>query len=208
MIVDGRLPAGARINEVRLADDLGVSRTPLREALGRLVSEGAVVTIPRRGFFVEELTADELRNLYPIRALLDPEALRLSGIPGRSDLSKLDALNDEIRSARSAERAIDLDDRWHLMLVAKCSNTILVDLIRQFMQRTRRYEQAYMKETRNIQRATREHEEVIRLLRGGKLDDACVALRRNMQSGTEPILAWLDERIGREGEQEHPRPNA
>src|SRR5262245_36973472 len=81
MIVDGRLPAGERINEVHLAARLQVSRTPLREALGRLVAEGALTSVPRIGYFVCPLTLDEFEQLYPIRAILDPEALRLAGIP-------------------------------------------------------------------------------------------------------------------------------
>src|SRR5438552_13883463 len=79
-IVDGRLPAGERLNEVHLAASLGVSRTPLREALGRLTAEGALTSSPRLGFFVRPLTAEEFRQIYPIRAILDPEALRLAGI--------------------------------------------------------------------------------------------------------------------------------
>src|SRR5262249_40350900 len=74
MIVDGRLPAGERINEVRLAEQLGVSRTPLREALNRLSSEGALTSAPRIGYFVRPLTLEEFQQIYAIRPLLDPEA--------------------------------------------------------------------------------------------------------------------------------------
>src|SRR5688572_10990022 len=81
MIVDGTLPAGGRLNEVHLAQQLGVSRTPLREALTRLAQEGALTSLPRIGWFVRPLTVEELEQIYPIRALLDPEALRLAGLP-------------------------------------------------------------------------------------------------------------------------------
>src|SRR5690242_13493814 len=73
MIVDGRLAAGSRINEVRLAGSLGVSRTPLREALSRLVAEGALVVRPRLGMFVRPLTVEEFEQLYDLRPVLDPE---------------------------------------------------------------------------------------------------------------------------------------
>src|SRR5689334_13979603 len=81
MIVDGRLPAGGRVNEVHLAAALGISRTPLREALMRLTAEGALVSVPQIGFQVSPLSVEELEQIYPIRAILDPEALRLAGIP-------------------------------------------------------------------------------------------------------------------------------
>src|SRR2546421_11300111 len=80
-IVDCRLPAGERINEVHLSQQLGVSRTPLREALARLAHEGALETIPRIGYFVRPLTREEFEQIYSIRPILDPEALRLAGLP-------------------------------------------------------------------------------------------------------------------------------
>src|SRR5687767_8917046 len=93
MILDGGLPAGERVNEVHLAARLGVSRTPVREALSRLVSEGAVTIVPRLGFFICPLTAEEVEDIYPMRALLDPAALRLAGIPPRAKLERLKTLN-------------------------------------------------------------------------------------------------------------------
>src|SRR5579862_2230589 len=80
MIVDGRLAPGERINEVRLSQALGVSRTPLREALGRLAAEGALTSPPAIGYSVRPLDVAEFEQLYDIRPLLDPEALRLAGL--------------------------------------------------------------------------------------------------------------------------------
>jgi len=113
-IVDGRLPAGERVNEVHLAASLGVSRTPLREALGRLTAEGALTSSPRLGFFIQPLTADEFRQIYPIRAMLDPEALRLAGIPSRERIASLQRMNAALANANDAGRAISRDDAWHL----------------------------------------------------------------------------------------------
>ena len=63
LIAGGELPAGDRLNEVHLAASLGVSRTPLREALTRLVGEGAVTALPRHGFYVRALSAEEVARL-------------------------------------------------------------------------------------------------------------------------------------------------
>src|SRR5436853_385060 len=104
MIVDGGLAAGERINEVHLALRLGVSRTPLREALARLAREGTLASVPRIGWFVKPLTLDEFDQLYPIRPLLDPEALRLAGLPSPARLEQLEALNRRILAARKAEQ--------------------------------------------------------------------------------------------------------
>jgi DNA-binding GntR family transcriptional regulator len=194
LIVDGALPAGSRINEVHLARRLGVSRTPLREALARLEQEGALASRPRIGWFVRPLTLDEFRQIYPIRSLLDPEALRLGGLPSPERLERLRLLNDRIGRARGADRIIDLDDQWHRLLIAGCPNRVLLDLIDQFILRTRRYEVALMRERRNVAVATADHDRIMDALAAGDLAGGCDALRRNLETGFAPIAAWLEEK--------------
>lgn len=193
MIVDGRLPAGARINEVHLSRQLGVSRTPLREALARLAQEGALTNQPCRGWFVRPLTLEEFEQIYPIRPLLDPEALRLGGIPSPQRLARLRRLNARMAAERDADRIIALDDEWHLLLIDPCPNRVLIDLIKQFIRRTRRYEIALMREGRNVEVATTVHEQIMDMLERGDLEAACGALRRNLQNGFVPIAVWLAE---------------
>jgi DNA-binding GntR family transcriptional regulator len=191
MIVEGRLPAGERINEVHLSQQLGVSRTPLREALARLAQEGALRHVARIGYFVRPLTLEEFEQIYAIRPLLDPEALRLAGLPSSDRLERLRGLNDRIRRERDADRVIDLDDEWHLELIAGCPNKVLIDLVRQFIQRTRRYEIALMREHRNVLVAAANHDDILAALGRGDLEAAAAALRINLQTGRAPIVAWL-----------------
>src|SRR3954470_20335288 len=177
MIVDGSLPAGARINEVHLAARLGISRTPLREALSGLEREGALDNVPRIGWFVRPLTLAEFRQIYPIRPLLDPEALRLAGLPSPGRLAALRRLNGRLGLARDADSIIALDDEWHRLLIASCPNRVLLDLIDQFIGRTRRYEIALMREGRNLAVATGTHEEIVAALERGDLAAGCASLR-------------------------------
>ena len=197
MIVDGLIPAGARINEVHLARDLGVSRTPLREAVARLVREETLVSVPRIGSFVKPLSIEEFDQIYSIRSLLDPEALRLAGLPPRPKLARLERLNDRICAATNADIIIDLDDEWHRELIELCPNKVLLELIGDFMRRTRRYELALMRERRQADIAAETHGEIIAALRRGDLGAACTILKRNMQTGREPIRRWLLEREAR-----------
>lgn len=194
MIVDGRLAEGARVNEVHLAARLGVSRTPLREALTRLAAEGALTSLPRTGYYVCPLTAEEVEQLYPLRAILDPEALRLAGLPSPARLAELKRLNQKLQNTTNPEMVVLLDDRWHHELLADCHNLILMGLIEQFVWRTRRYELGLMRERHNVARAGGDHEAIMAALEAGDLEAACAALRANMQSGKAPILAWLASR--------------
>lgn len=194
MIVDGALPAGERINEVHLALRLGVSRTPLREALNRLASEGTLTSTPNHGYSVRPLTLADFEEVYAIRPLLDPEALRLAGVPSREQILRLEKLNKAIDATRDADAAMTLDDEWHLTLIASCPNTLLIELIEMMIRRTRRYEIALMREHENVLHATREHAAIIAALKRADLDAACAALKQNMQSGAEPIRVWLKAR--------------
>jgi DNA-binding GntR family transcriptional regulator len=193
-IVQGHVAPGVRINEVHLAAELGVSRTPLREALMSLVAEGSVRVEPRRGFFAHSLSIEEFQQLIPIRALLDPAALELAGLPSPQQLMRLRKLNQRLATAADPERIVALDDAWHLELLAHCPNEILLGLIRQFMARTHRYELVLMREQRGARRASRDHARILSALGAGDLARACAELRRNMQSGNADILAWLRRR--------------
>jgi DNA-binding GntR family transcriptional regulator len=191
-IIEGDLAPDSRINEVHLAAELQVSRTPLREALTGLVAEGALTSIPRRGFFVRPLSAEEFRHIYPIRALLDPEALRLAGLPSPQRIARLERLNQRMEAAADVEERIRLDDAWHLELLADCPNPVLLELIQQFMLRTRRYELAYFRDPRHVQTASDDHRRLLVAAQGGDLEGAIEALRRNLTGGMAPILQWLE----------------
>jgi DNA-binding GntR family transcriptional regulator len=193
MILDGRLSPGERLNEVRLAEGLGVSRTPLREGLRLLAAEGAIDHEPRLGYFVRPLTLLEFAQIYDMRPLLDPEALRMAGVPDQAKIAKLEKLNARLAKASGAS-AVDLDDQWHMDLLAHCPNRVLVETIMSFARRTRRYEIALMRERRNVAQSTEDHSRVLAALRAGDIDRACAALKQNMKSGKAPIIEWLKQR--------------
>jgi DNA-binding GntR family transcriptional regulator len=194
MIVDGRLAEGARINEVHLSQRLGVSRTPLREALNRLASEGALASAPSHGFSVRPLTLAEFEPLYAMRPILDPAALKLAGLPSPERLAELRALNARIEASRDVARTMDLDDAWHMLLIAGCPNPILLELVAQFIARTRRYEIALMRERREVLAAGTNHRAVMAALRRRDLGGACAALKHNLERGAAPMAAWLTAR--------------
>ena len=200
MIFDGRLEGGQRINEVHLAREMGVSRTPLREALSGLVAEGSLSSVPRRGFFVLDLTLEEAQQIYPIRAFLDPEALRLAGVPSPGRLRRLEKLRERLENCTSVQKAIELDEKWHRELWARCDNRILTDLIEHFMGRTRRYELASMRQATVVQKTARSKKRIQTSLQNGDLETACTLLRGSLLHGGDPVFAWLKTR----GQEDNP----
>lgn len=191
-IVCGELPAGCRINEVQVAAALGVSRTPLREALTRLSGESFVEARPKHGFYVRPMSGQEASELYAIRVQLDPWALRLAGLPAPAVIDRLEAINVALAEANGATAAIDCDDEWHLLLLAHCPNRVLLSLIRQMMWRTRRYEHVYFSNQANRTTAVGEHARLIAMLRAQDLDAACRWLSANMSTAV-PVFAGETE---------------
>jgi len=143
---------------------------------------------------VRPLTIEEFEQVYAIRPLLDPEALRLAGLPSPARLAKLETLNRRFAAAPHAETAIALDDDWHRELIAACPNKVLLEMIDAMILRTRRYEVALMRERPNREVAGEDHERIMAALRAGDLPAACAALKHNMQTGFEPVMTWLKSR--------------
>ena len=112
LILHGDLPPGSRLGEVELADRLGVSRTPVREALGRLAAEGLVEIVPNRGARVSSWTVAELQDVFELRARLEPRLAALA-VPraAAADAAELERLARAMERAGASGPHRDLDAR-------------------------------------------------------------------------------------------------
>ena len=143
-ILSGRLKPGAELAEVALSEQLGVSRGPLREAIGRLASEGLVTVRPRRGAVVRSLSKDEFLGLYQVREALEMLAVRLA-VPrlGAEDVAR--ARRDCVeRMAAHAERDeveefFEANSAFHVRLVEAAGNAKLLELYEQLLAQLDRY---------------------------------------------------------------------
>ncbi|KAB8182627.1 FCD domain-containing protein [Nonomuraea phyllanthi] len=184
-IVDGRLPAAARVNEVHLAAELGVSRTPLREALVELADRGLLVAEPNRGFRVPPLDLDEARKLYPLVGEL--EALALRWTAPQDLLGLLDRLEQQ---AEQMEAVLEgggdlsvLDDNWHGLLLSACANAHLMRLIVQTKPLLKRYDVLYFGGPERARRSLDEHRRILAAIRAQDLNEAARQLTQNWANG-------------------------
>ncbi|MBN6054457.1 GntR family transcriptional regulator [Nonomuraea sp. RK-328] len=188
-ILDGRLPATARVNEVRLAAELGVSRTPLREALVELANRGLLVAEPRRGFRVPPLDPAEAGRLYPLVGELEALALRWS--PPQALLGLADRLERLIGEMRDALDAGDdlaaLDDAWHALLLSACANDHLMRLIAQTKPLVKRYDVLYFGGPERARQSIAEHERIVAAIRDDNLNEAARWLTRNWVNGADHL---------------------
>ncbi|MEV0402472.1 GntR family transcriptional regulator [Actinoallomurus sp. NPDC050550] len=182
------------INETVLATDLGVSRTPLREALIGLEREGIIVSERGRGFRFAPMSAQEFRDLTTIVASMESLALELSEPEFLTSIAP--RLLEEARafSAPEAEYAVleRYDDAWHDLMLSGCPNERLMDLITSLKLTMRRYERVIIGDQQVLERSAEEHERIAECLQAGDIDGAVVALKVNWRSGMERILERLD----------------
>lgn len=188
-VLDGRLADGARINEVHLARELGVSRTPLREALIGLADRGLLVAAPGRGFLVAPLDPEEARRLYPLIAELEALALRWSPpLELATVADALDRLAGEMAAAGTGPELSEMDNRWHALLLSRCGNPHLLRLIEQTKPLLKRYESRYLSGPSRAAESIGEHRGIADALRAGDLPTASALLVRNWVKA----LALLD----------------
>ncbi|HEX2077855.1 MAG TPA: GntR family transcriptional regulator [Longimicrobium sp.] len=187
------LKPGARISDTALARELGVSRTPIREALLRLEREGFLQADVGRGFFVKPLSVREVREVYPVLWTLEVLAMRTCAPLTESRRAELDRINAALEEESEPERRIDLDGAWHHTLLETCGNDYLLGLIASLKSVIRRYEYAYMQNAGYIPVSTRTHEQIAELVAAGNLEAAVPLLENNWRFTMESLLGWLRE---------------
>jgi DNA-binding GntR family transcriptional regulator len=192
-ILREELAPGARISDSVMAQELGVSRTPVREALLRLEREGFLEVDMGRGFFVKPLAADEVRETYPVLWTLEVLALRSSPSAEAGTVAELDRINAQLAEAgEDPERRIDLDVEWHDVLLGRCANRRLLEMIGGLKAVVRRYEYAYMQNAGHIPVSTRTHADIARALASGDVEAAVPLLESNWRFSMDEILEWLE----------------
>jgi DNA-binding GntR family transcriptional regulator len=192
LIHRGELQPGARVRDVQLAGQLGVSRTPVREALLRLVREGVLEADMGRGFSVRRLDAAEMRETGAILSSLEDLALRLSGPIPPERLARLGEIDRELANTRGdADRCIALDEAWHRTLLEGCPNTRLLAMISELWHVPRRYMRGYLRDQGRVTLSTQHHARIIEALRRNDLASARERFNHHWDRGIEELGAWI-----------------
>lgn len=183
-ILEARIGPGKFIREQQISRAMGVSRTPVREALGRLASEGFLERIPHRGFCVPQESPNDLLELYPIVASLEVLAGKLAfpRLAG-TDIARLKDINERLAKAKERQDALalsKLNSEFHHVLCDKSNNNKLCSLLDELRARVRRLELWYYSDRTHTERSINEHSEIIRAIEKGQYDRALEVLEGNM----------------------------
>lgn len=187
----GELVPGTRINEKEFAKELGVSRSPLREALIRLEAESLISHESGKGFSVSRLDPEEAQDLYELVGALERLAVRSDWQANDSVFEDLRAINEERRTAENTYSIIQSDTRWHGRLLAQCQNEKLRETIAGLKGQLYRYEQKFINEKEDDSIPIEQHRRITSLLEERKLEKAADLLREHWRRGIEKTARRL-----------------
>ncbi|MFE0327189.1 GntR family transcriptional regulator [Streptomyces sp. NPDC003753] len=180
-ILTGQLTPGQALVETELAAQFGVSKTPVREALKTLAGTGLVVMSQYKGVTVRMVDADMAREVYDVRLLLEPEALRRSVRRGASLDAARDALKRADEASDTAERSL-ANREFHRALYLPCGNPLLGRMLDEVRDQAALVSAVAWAADPSWEREATEHREILRLALGGDADGAASALHAHIAS--------------------------
>lgn len=188
----GVLEPGTRVRDAVIAAELGVSRTPVREALVRLAREGVLASDVGRGFRLTPLDPTELRDIGSILAALEPLALEQSAEPTPDQMSRLAGIVRRLEQTRGDIAAcIELDDEFHHVLLEGCPNRRLLALVETLRRGLRRYLHHYLQRGGRVSLSALPHSRIADALRHGDRAAARQLLERKWRKGLDEIEGAL-----------------
>jgi DNA-binding GntR family transcriptional regulator len=189
-ILDGRVPAGGQLREAHIAADLGISRSPLREALTRLEEEGLIVKVPFRGAFVAEVSAEEVAEIASVRLLVEPYAAELAAeaLRGAERHSLVKAI-EELRRATDEDdipASIDAHLQFHRLFYDLSGHGVLRGLWSGWESKLRLYLAVDHRTYGDIDDIAAEHETLAAIALEGDADAIRHELERHLRSALGP----------------------
>lgn len=196
-ILRRRRPPGSKLVVRVLAEQLGLSPTPIKEALAALEREGLVVAVPHRGYFVPQLTTDDIEELYAIREVIEGLGARLAAERGGGRLhEQLRRLLTQQRASvrqRDIERYGDLDLAFHRLLWESAGNRRLVQAAEAFSGQVRLLLSSSATIPGRLGQSLNEHDAIARGVLDGDPARAEAAMRQHVRRASEALRAYLEK---------------
>lgn len=185
-ILKGELAPGERLMEVQLAERLGVSRTPIREAIRKLELEGLVLMIPRKGAEVAKISEKSLRDVLEVRRSLEELAIELACQRMTEEgIEELEEVQEEFRDAVIKGDAMEIaetDEAYHDIIYKGTNNDRLVQILNNLREQMYRYRLEYIKDEDKRQVLLFEHDNILKAIRQRKVEEAKTAMREHIDN--------------------------
>ncbi len=196
-ILDNTLPPGFRALEQELADRLGISRTPVREALIRLQKEGLVEVIPRHGMQVLPVSPADMTDIYVVLTALESAAAEIVArrSPGEAELAPLVLASRDMAKALKADDLdawAEADERFHRGLIELSGNRLLIDAVLNLWDRAHRARMSTLRMRAKPVNSTKDHTLLLERLRAGDARGAFEANRAHRERASRELLEILE----------------
>ena len=197
-ILKGELAPGERLMEIQLAEKLGVSRTPIREAIRKLELEGLVLMIARKGAEVAKISEKSLKDVLEVRRSLEELAIELAcQRMTDGDIQNLEkaqrAFRDAILNGNAMEIA-ETDEAYHDVIYNSTQNARLVQILNNLREQMYRFRLEYIKEEDKRQILQLEHEKILAALHARRVAEARAAVREHIDNQEITVLKSIKER--------------
>ena len=197
-ILQGELEPGERLMEIKLAEQLGVSRTPVRDAIHKLVEEGLVSIVPRCGAVVAGITDKDMRDVLEVRITLEKLAVALCAERITADgVERLKEANEIFRkTVRSGEliKIAEADVAFHDIIYSITENKRLLQIINDLREQIYRYRLEYLKNDKARLELVGEHNRIIKYISEGDTDKAKAAIREHIENQMNDIAAVIGKK--------------
>jgi DNA-binding GntR family transcriptional regulator len=190
-ILVGDVSPGSQLSPASIAESLGISTMPVREALRLLEDDGLVETSARRWTRVRTLSVREAEELYPIVGVLEAYAIGIAPQPTRKQAAAMRRANRALRAAAKAGdvlACLDADEQFHHCLVESCGSQSVLRIISECKARMRLLEGAYFR-AESVEVSLGQHEAVVAAAEKGELEKAGKLVRENWAHGLKGVLA-------------------
>lgn len=185
-ILKGELAPGERLMEIQLAERLGVSRTPIREAIRKLELEGLVLMIPRKGAEVAKISEKSLRDVLEVRRSLEELAIELAcKRMTPADIDELEKKQGEFKAAVAKGQAMEIaetDEAYHDIIYRGTCNDRLIQMINNLREQMYRYRLEYIKDEATRQILMEEHEDILDALRRRQVEEARKVMKKHIDN--------------------------
>ena len=176
-ILRGELKPGERLMEIQLANKLGVSRTPIREAIRKLELEGLVLMIPRKGAEVAQITEKNMQDVLEVRKALEELSVQLAceRITAEQVEEMKMAAEDFRKVLKSGDvtKIAEADVKFHDIIFAATNNQRLITLLNNLREQMYRFRVEYLKQKECYPQLLEDHDKLIALISGGEVEEAC-----------------------------------
>ena len=196
-ILKGELEPGERLMEIQLAERLGVSRTPIREAIRMLEQEGLAVTTPRKGAEVAKMTLKDMEDVLEIRDALDELAVRIAcqkiSDEQLKQLEDMKELFEKSTQTGNVKKIAEADVTFHDVIYEATGNPKLVTLLNNLREQVYRYRVEYIKDPKNYPTLIAEHEAILESLKNRDVKNAVEAMHVHVANQAEAVKTVIQE---------------